>query len=53
MCGLNVSTIQENMTEEDICNIVSLKVDGKIVFHEKDMPQIIEGEKLKVYIQYT
>ena len=39
------------MTEEDIYNIVSLEVDDKRVVHEKDMHQIIKGEKLKVYIQ--
>ena len=47
-----MSTVQENMTEEDIYNIVLLKVDGKRVLHKTDKPQVIKGEEeLEVYIQ--
>ena len=52
MCRLNVLTIQENMSEEDIYDIFSLEVDDKIVFHYEAEPnEVIDAEKLKVYIQ--
>ena len=53
MCRLNVLTIQENimnMSEEDIYNIISLKVDDKIVFHYEAEPyMVINAEELEVY----
>ena len=54
MCQLNVPTIQENMSEEDIYNIISLEVDNTTVFHYKEEPnKVIDAEKLKVYIATT
>ena len=50
MCQLNVPTIQENMSEEDIYNIISLEVDNTTVFDYEVKPnKVIDAEKLKVY----